>query len=427
MHICGSCLGFSSACQSWRFPPRCSPVSRRNNPAVHGLAELRLAVVSPFLDRLHGTERCIVEQLERLAARDDMEIHIYSQRIEDLHGVTRYPASLPSSRILWHKVPAIPGPHLFAYLWWFIANHLLRFWDSRIRGIKFDLLYSPGINALDADVIAVHIVFHEFYQQVRAHLSFRKSAPTAWPRLLHRIIYYHLIMALERLVYLRPAVSLSSVSGLVASQLAKYFQRTDVVVIPNRVDTTRFSPSLRTELRVSARGRFRLTSSDFVLLLIGNDLKKKGLDCLLAASAACRELSLTLLVVGSDRRTEYEAIVRTLGLGERVLFLDASPDVMQFYAAADAYVGPSLEDAYGLPILEAMACGLPVIASSRAGASEIISNGKDGMILCEAQDPQELANMLRTLYANPELCRQLGEEACITAQRQTWNRNAAEA
>jgi glycosyltransferase involved in cell wall biosynthesis len=89
-------------------------------------------------------------------------------------------------------------------------------------------------------------------------------------------------------------------------------------------------------------------------------------------------------------------------------------------------VGPSLEDAYGLPILEAMACGLAVIASSRAGASEIISSGKDGMILREAQDPQELANMLRTLYANPELCRQLGQEACMTAQRQTWNRNAAE-
>src|SRR5260370_27255161 len=292
MRICGSCLGFSFACQSWRCPHRCSPVSHPGNPTVDGLAELRLAVVSPFLDRLHGTERCIVEQLERLAARNDMEIHVYSQRIEDLNGVTRYLAPLSSSRILWHKVPALPGPHLFAHIWWLIANHLLRFWDSRIRGIKFDLLYSPGINALDADVIAVHIVFHEFYKQVRGHLSFRKTPPTAWPRLLHRLLYYHLIMALERLIYFRPAVSLSSVSGLVASQLAKYFQREDVVVIPNSVDTARFSSALRTELRASARDRFRLLSSDFVLLLIGNDLKKKGLDCVLAALAELRDLGL---------------------------------------------------------------------------------------------------------------------------------------
>src|SRR3979490_3222750 len=163
MHICGSCLGCSFACQSWRIPHPWNPVSRRNKPAVLGLAELRLAVVSPFLDRVHGTERCIVEQLERLAARDDVEIHIYSQRIEDLKGVSRYPASGPSSGILWHKVPAVAGPHLFAYLWWFIANHLQRFWDSRIRGIKFDLLYSVSSYTILEIPMDVHIVFHEIY------------------------------------------------------------------------------------------------------------------------------------------------------------------------------------------------------------------------------------------------------------------------
>src|SRR5712671_1683776 len=425
MRICGSCSAFSFACRSWPFLPL-RLVPSCSNPRVAGLVELRLAVVSPFLDRLHGTERCIVEQLERLAARGDIEIHIYSQRIEDLNGVSRYSARSSASRILWHKVPGIPGPHLFAYLWWFIANHLLRFWDSRIRGIQFDLLYSPGINALDADVIAVHIVFHEFYKQVRGHLSLDKAAPTRWPRLLHRSVYYHLIMALERLVYRRPAVSLSSVSGLVGSQLAEYFQRSDVVVIPNSVDTTRFSCSQRKELRVSARDLFRVSSSDFVLLLIGNDWKKKGFDCLLAASAACRELSLKLLVVGSDRRAQYEAMARNLGLAEdRVLFLDAAPDVMQFYAAADAYVGPSLEDAYGLPILEAMACGLPVIASSRAGVSEIITHRKNGMILHNPQDAGELAELLRELCASPRFCEQIGREAALTAAEQTWDRNAA--
>jgi UDP-glucose:(heptosyl)LPS alpha-1,3-glucosyltransferase len=232
-------------------------------------------------------------------------------------------------------------------------------------------------------------------------------------------------MALERLVYFRPAVSLSSVSGLVASQLAKYFQREDVVVIPNSVDTARFSPLLRTELRASARDRFRLSSSDFVLLLIGNDLKKKGLDCVLAALAEHRDLGLRLLVVGSDRRAEYEQMVRNLGLGERVLFLDASPDVIQFYAAADAYVGPSLEDAYGLPILEAMACGLPVIASSRAGVSEIITHRKNGLILYNPQDGAELAELLRELCSSRGFCERNGRAAAITAGQQTWDSNAA--
>jgi glycosyltransferase involved in cell wall biosynthesis len=388
---------------------------------------LRLAVVSPFLDRRHGTERCIIEQLERFATHSDDEIHLYSQRVEDLAGVVRHSGASKSARILWHKVPAIGGPHLFAYLWWFFANQAQRWWDSRMREQKFDLLYSPGINALDANAIAVHIVFHELYLQVRPQLRFRNAPLASWPRIFHRKLYYHLMMALERRIYRRRASSLAGVSGLVASRLAKHFERTDVVIIRNGVDTGRFSPELRLARRTSVRGQFSISPGDFCILLIGNDWRTKGLDTLLSALALCRELPLKLLVVGTDDRDAYEATIRAGGIADRVRFLDPSPDVLQFYAAADVYVGPSLEDAYGLPILEAMACGLPVIASPRAGASEIITNGKDGMILQEAQDFQELAGMLRILHANPELCRQMGEVACKTAQQQTWDRNAEEA
>ena len=387
---------------------------------------MRLAVVSPFLDRLHGTERCIVEQLERLATGYDVQIHIYSQRLDDLKGAARYPGSSSSTRIIWHKIPAIPGPHLIGYIWWFLANHLQRLWDSRVRGLRFDLLYSPGINTLDADAIAVHIVFHAFYDRVRERLKFRNAAIATWPRLLHRLLYYQLIMALERVIYRRRAVSLNSVSRLVACQLNKYFQRADVTVIPNGVDTVQFSSQSRTELRASVRARFQLSPSDFALLLIGNDWKKKGLDCLLETMAACGELRLKLLVVGSDQRSEYEAAVGRFGLAERVFFLEPSSDVIQFYAAADAYVGPSLEDAYGLPVLEAMACGLPVIASSRAGVSEIIAHRKNGMILHNPQDSVELAKLLRELSSNPGMCQTIGREAALTAGQQTWDRNAAD-
>jgi len=387
---------------------------------------LRLAVVSPFLDRRHGTERCVVEQLERFAAAPGVEIHVYSQRVEDLAGVVRYRGGPSSGRIFWHKVSAIRGPHLVGYVWWFLANHIRRWWDTRIGGLKFDLLYTPGINTLDADAIAVHIVFHAFYDRVRERLKFRNAAIATWPRLLHRLLYYQLIMALERLIYRRRAVSLNSVSRLVACQLNKYFQRADVTVIPNGVDTVQFSSQSRTELRASVRARFQLSPSDFALLLIGNDWKKKGLDCLLETMAACGELRLKLLVVGSDQRSEYEAAVGRFGLAERVFFLEPSSDVIQFYAAADAYVGPSLEDAYGLPVLEAMACGLPVIASSRAGVSEIIAHRKNGMILHHPQDSVELAKLLRELSSNPGMCQTIGREAALTAGQQTWDRNAAD-
>ncbi len=99
---------------------------------------------------------------------------------------------------------------------------------------------------------------------------------------------------------------------------------------------------------------------------------------------------------------------------------------MQFYAAADTYVGPSLEDAYGLPILEAMACGLPVIASARAGASEIVRHGENGFVLHDPEDSGELAGLLRSLYGDAALRERFAYEAARTAVRETWDRNAAD-
>jgi glycosyltransferase involved in cell wall biosynthesis len=313
---------------------------------------------------------------------------------------------------------------LLQYIFWFFANAACRSRDAKFRGLKYDLTYSPGINARHADAITVHIVFHAFYRQVISELSFRRTPVKDWPRLTHRKLYYRLIMALEKRVYKRPNVSLAAVSVLVAQQLESYFQRKDVRVIRNGVDADFFSATQRLARRADARREFGLAPADFALLLIGNDWKKKGLDGLLQALSLIDALPWRLLVVGSDARGPYEKIIRDRNILDRVFFLTPSPDVMQFYAAADAYVGPSLEDAYGLPILEAMACGLPVIASSKAGASEIIQDGTNGIILRDPQDVQELSAKIRSLVENCDLCISLGERASVTAQQHTWNRNA---
>ncbi len=98
---------------------------------------MRLAVVSPFLDRSHGTERCIVEQIERLARLPGWEIHLYSQHVDQVASLcedSSPEACSPSgARIVWHRIPDLPGPHLLRYLWWFAANHFYRWRDRRSR------------------------------------------------------------------------------------------------------------------------------------------------------------------------------------------------------------------------------------------------------------------------------------------------------
>jgi glycosyltransferase involved in cell wall biosynthesis len=385
---------------------------------------LRLAVVSPFLDRRHGTERAVVECLERFAVQPDVEIHLYSQRVEDFDSVLPYPAGSSGARVLWHTIPAVPGPHVVRYLWWFFANHVQRFWDSHFRGLKFDLLYSPGINAFAADGISVHVVFREFYRRVRPRLRLRGTPLSRWAVIIHRRLYYRLICFLESLIYTRKRTALTAISQHSADCLKEFYGRDDVRVIRYGVDTGIFHPEARSARRDSERSSLRIGSSEFCLLLIGNDWKNKGLDALLHAMAECRELPLVLLVVGSDDRREFFESVQKLRLTSKVRFLEASRDVMKFYAAADAYVGPSLEDAYGLPILEAMACSLPVVASARAGASEILRDTENGLILRNPEDFHELAALLRCLYSDPKLCVHLGEEAARTAAEQSWDRHA---
>ena len=137
-------------------------------------AKPRIAVVSPFLDKRHGTERCIAEQVERLAR--DYEVHLYSNRVEDVN----------LDRIFWHRIPGLPGPHLLAYCWWFVANQLWRWWHRTLGSLTFDLIYTPGVNCLDADVVSVHAVFSEFYRRVQSSLKLRANPVRTWPLILHR-------------------------------------------------------------------------------------------------------------------------------------------------------------------------------------------------------------------------------------------------
>lgn len=386
---------------------------------------MRVAVITPFVDKQHGTERVLAELLERLSVNYGVEVQLYAQRAEDIPFILARNATGKASigKIVWHRVSAIPGPHLLQFIWWYFANRASRRkeWEEHSRP---DLVYSPGINSRDVDAITAHIVFHAFYEQVRQELRLMANSPLHWPLIIHRILYYRLIMALERRIYSDRRIALSAVSRAVAGQLQHFFGREDAEVIRNAVETRQFNAVARLEHRDKARARFGLSTGDFVFLLIGNDWKNKGLDALLEALALCSDLPTRLLVVGKDSRVPYEKLCERLQLRARVDFLAPSRDVLQFYAAADAYVGPSLEDAYGLPILESMACGLPVIASTAAGVSEIISDGKDGLLLRDPRDSKSVAQLMRRLCEFPELARTLGVAAERTASLESWEVHA---
>jgi glycosyltransferase involved in cell wall biosynthesis len=389
---------------------------------------MRLAVVSPFLDRRHGTERCILEQIERFLKIPDFEVHVYAQRVEDLefNRYSRRSSATPSGKAIWHRIPSIPGPHLFNFVWWYFANRSIRWFHRTFHSLHFDLIFSPGINCADADAIVVHIVFHEFFRLVRDELRLRSAPIRSWPILIHRLLYYRLIMALESHIYRNPRTALAGVSSLTAREVANHFGRKDVRVILNAVDHARFNVSERLRRRSEARKELNISDLQFVVLLVGNDWKKKGLTYLLQAVAGIPELPFRVLIAGSDDRAPFLSRIRELHLQDQVVFAGHSSDVMTFFAAADVYAGPSLHDSFALPPLEAMASGLPVITTKDNGGSQVITEGVDGFVLGNPRDSAALAQVLRRLYEDPDFRRSVGEKAACTARALTWERNARE-
>ena len=386
---------------------------------------MRLAVVSPFVDRRHGTERALAELLGRLAGQHHCEIHLYSQRVEGL-ALAQTGAASPqqSGSILWHKVPSVPGPHLLQFLAWLFLNSFCRAWDGLVHGLRFDLVLSPGINCLDADVILVHALFHRLRELARKEN--RPSPSPGFLQQIHRRAYYSLLAGLEHRIYSDPKVSLAAVSQRTATLLHDYFCRQDVRVVPNGVDTSHFSPSARLARRPEARLRRKFQETDFVLLLIGNDWRVKGLETVLRAVSAFRDLPILLIAAGDDSPESFRETAKSLGILERCRFEPSREDVLDFYAAADFYVSPSREDSFGLPVAEAMACGLPAITSMFAGVSFLLHDGVDSLILRDPHDAKTLATMIRTLYQKAEWRSRMGQAAAKASLEWTWDRNAAD-
>ena len=175
-----------------------------------------------------------------------------------------------------------------------------------------------------------------------------------------------------------------------------------MTVVPVGVDHTVFRP--RPE-RAKVPGRIMVTSS--------SDVPMKGLVPLLEAVAKVRtERDVELVVIG--RPTEGGRVDRTidrLGLGSVVRCVSGITDdeLARLYAESEVAVVPSLYEGFSLPAIEAMACGVPLLATTGGALPEVVGTGGDTGLLVPPDDPEALAGGLQRILGDPELARRLGE------------------
>lgn len=182
--------------------------------------------------------------------------------------------------------------------------------------------------------------------------------------------------------------------------------------LPFGVDATRFRPPTGDERRL-ARRKFGVDHDAFCVLFVGAQGPRKGLPALLSAM----DPRDTLLAVGDRRGRENERAARAAGV--RATFADKTDDVRVAFWAADVLVAPSRFDAFGMAIVEALACGIPVVTSKASGAW--VRVGDAGVVLDDPTDVGGIANAISVLRDDPLLRARMGATGRRAAETWTWD------
>ncbi len=171
----------------------------------------------------------------------------------------------------------------------------------------------------------------------------------------------------------------------------------DVVVLPNGYAGTEFNLERSRRIRADMRRKLQYADDHRVIVFVANEIERKGLLPLLRGVAQLRDPSLRILAVGRLDPRRIAQDIRSLGLQERIHFTGPTNQTADYYAAADLFALPTKYEAWGLVIVEALACGLPVLTSRLAGAAVTIKEGCTGLLLDHPADSEEVAEKLGRL------------------------------
>jgi UDP-glucose:(heptosyl)LPS alpha-1,3-glucosyltransferase len=253
----------------------------------------------------------------------------------------------------------------------------------------------------------VHAVWVE--ERLREAPRWQRPAIAASP-------YHRYMLAAERTLYAsRRLRRVICISRMVQTEIHERFgvPRERMPVIYNAIDPTVFHPGLRAH-RDAVRTAHGIAHDAIVFLLVGSGYARKGVGRAIEALAAVPSPA-HLLVVGRDKHAaRYLALARRCGVATRVTLAGAQTDPRPFYGAADAFVLPTLYDALSNAVLEALACGLPVVTSDRCGAGELVAAHGAGTV-CGARDVGAIAQGMCALLA--EEARKRAGAGALSAMR----------
>lgn len=300
----------------------------------------------------------------------------------------------------------------------FLSRALLYFVDPFLVPSSYDVYHFGNhmigrfVKFRRPSVVTVHDLLQYYYPEVFES------------RLVSKI-YNHFFMESIRSASL--ADHIICVSEYARDEVFKYFKNVNpekVSVVYNGVNHQTFYPRLQDE----ARSRLRLPKKGPVILNVGSEIRKKQIPLLLTSFKLLKkEFPRALLLRCGERTESVERLIRELGLEDDVCYKEFfdEEDLAWVYSAADVYVQTSSEEGFGLPVVEAMACGVPVVSSDRTSLREACGGAQAAVL--ENFDEVELASCLsrvsRASLPEREIFRKKG---FANAARFSWEKTARE-
>ena len=345
---------------------------------------MKIAVSFPGCHRRGGIERCVLEAVNFLSSQEH-DVHLYT---------SDWDRDALSPDVHVHAVSLPPRGSLLRLL--SFARQSRRAMAALPPGTVHAAF---GVQSPPGGVMWVPSVH-------KAWLEASKSQRNWRGRLKQKLNLNHpALLKLERDYFGRKAFAgprppkLIALTDQVKADLMRFYAvpSENIAVLPNGYSAAEFNTQRASEHRAAMRQKLGYGPENKVAIFVANELERKGFGPLLRAVASLQDPNVALLAVGRLNPKTYADEIQRLGLAGRVQFTGPSSDVATFYAAADVFALPTQYEAWGLVIVEALACGLPVVTSRLAGAAITVQEGVTGSLLDNPNDPAEIAAKLRPL------------------------------
>lgn len=326
----------------------------------------------------------------------------------DIHIITSLDKGLPNEEymdgFLIHRIKLIEGPRFLRLIFYWISILFI------VKSIDPCIIHVQGLPLAPA-AFCSRLLFGKRYIIWCRSSNWYKESTDSLQEKVYNIVSSKILYKLS----MNYAEYVLALTRSMSTEINKYNIGNKVLVIPNGIDIDVFD---------SVCVRSQKFNNNFIVLWVGRFRTEKGIEYLIRAMLFLvgRIKNIRLLLIGEGpMELKLKELTKKLNLDEFIVFIGKVPNekIPEYMLYSDVFVLPSITEGFPLVLLEAMASGLPIIASRVDGIPEIIQDGKNGFLV-EPANPNAIAQSILKIYTDCQLKNEISSYNKEFAKNFSW-------